>query len=143
MILYVRLQLKLGFLGTMTSLDTNVVLRFLLDDVPEQTQKATKIIEKDQVYVTDVIAVEIIYVLEKVILISREDICRLMVDFLGFANVVHNQYFLLDAIHHYKSHPALSIVDCYASAEAKAYTNHLATFDKRLANQGGKHVNIL
>lgn len=143
MILYVRLHLKLGFLGTMISLDTNVVLRFLLDDVPEQTKKATKIIEKNQVYVTDVIAVEIIYVLEKVILLTREDICRLVVDFLGFANVVHNPYFLLDAIHLYGSHLSLSIVDCYASAEAEAYTNQLATFDKRLANQGGKHVSIL
>jgi predicted nucleic-acid-binding protein len=127
----------------MISLDTNVVLRFLLDDVPEQTQKATKTIEKNKVYITDVIAVEVIYVLEKVILLSREDVCRLVVDFLSFANVVHNPYFLLEAIQLYKHHPSLSIVDCYAAAEAKAYSNQLVTFDKRLANQGGKHVNIL
>ncbi len=124
----------------MTSLDTNVVLRFLLDDVPEQTQLATKLITKDKVYVTDVVVIEAIYVLEKVIGLSRQDITKLISDFLGFSNVVHNPYFLLDTIKLYKRQPALSIVDCYATAEAKAYSNKLVTFDKRLVNQGGDHV---
>ena len=127
----------------MISLDANVVLRFLLDDVPEQTQKTTKLIEKNKVYVTDVVTVEVIYVLEKVILLSRQDIAKLVTDFLGFASVVHNPYFLLDAIQLYEHHPSLSIVDCYATTEAKAYDNQLVTFDKRLASQGGRHVSGL
>lgn len=127
----------------MTSLDTNVVLRFLLNDVPEQTDKAAKVIVSDKVYVTDVVTVETIYVLEKVIELSRQDIVKLVTDFLGFANVVHNPYFLLDAIDLYKQHSALSIVDCYATAEAKAYNNKLVTFDKRLVTQGGNHVSGL
>lgn len=127
----------------MISLDTNVVLRFLLDDVPGQTQKATKVIEKNKVYVTDVVVVEVIYVLEKVIMLSREDIAKLVTDFLGFANVVHNPYFLLEVVQRYEHHPSLSIVDCYAASEAKAYNNQLVTFDKRLVSQGGRHVNGL
>lgn len=127
----------------MISLDTNVVLRFLLDDVPEQTAAATKTIEQNKVYVTDVAVVELVYVLEKVILLSRQDVSTLMMGFLGFANVVHNPYFLLDTIKMYENHPSLSIVDCYGSAEASAYGNKLVTFDKRLASQGGKHVNGL
>jgi predicted nucleic-acid-binding protein len=127
----------------MISLDTNVVLRFLLDDVPEQTQKATKMVEDNKVYVTDVVVVEVMYVLEKVMLLARADIAKLVTEFLGFASVVHNPYFLLEAIAFYEHHPALSIVDCYAASEAKAYHNQLATFDKRLVSQGGKHVNGL
>jgi predicted nucleic acid-binding protein len=127
----------------MISLDTNVVLRFLLDDVPEQTKKATTVIEKNKVYVTDVVVVEIIYVLEKVIKLSRQDIVRLVTDFLGFANVVYNPYFLLEVIQLYEHHSSLSVVDCYAAAEAKAYNNQLVTFDKRLASQGGKQVTSL
>jgi predicted nucleic-acid-binding protein len=142
-ILFMKPLRKPGLPEIMTSLDTNVVLRFLLDDVPGQTQKATKTIEKGKVYVTDVVAVEVIYVLEKVMLLSRDDVCKLITDFLGFANVVHNPYFLLEAILLYEHHPSLSIVDCYATAEAKAYNNQLVTFDKRLASQGGKHVGIL
>jgi predicted nucleic-acid-binding protein len=127
----------------MTSLDTNVVLRLLLDDVPDQTFTAKKIIEKNKVYVTDVIVVEIIYVLEKVMLLSRKDISDLLIGFLGFSNVIHNPYFLTETIKFYEVHPSLSIVDCYASAEAKAYHNKLATFDKQLVSQGGKHVDGL
>jgi len=127
----------------MTSLDTKVVLRFLLNDVPEQTEKAATIISKDKVYVTDVVAVEVVYVLEKVIELSRQDIVKLITDFLGFANIVSNPYFLLDAIVLYKRHPALSIVDCYATAEAKTYNNKLVTFDKSLITQGGNHVSGL
>lgn len=127
----------------MTSLDTNVVLRFLLDDVPEQTEKAAKIIGKDKVYLTDVIIVEVVYVLEKVIGLSRQNITKLVTGFLGFANVVHNPYFLLNTINLYEHHSSLSIVDCYAAAEAEAYNNKLVTFDKRLVTQGGKHVSGL
>ena len=127
----------------MTSLDTNVVLRFLLNDVPEQTEKAAKIINKEKVYVTDVVTVEVVYVLEKVIELSRQDITKLVADFLRFANVVHNPFFLLDAIHLYEHHPSFSIVDCYAVTEAGAYSNKLVTFDKRLVSQGGKHVSGL
>ena len=140
MTLCAKLLLKLGLTGIMISLDTNVVLRFLLDDVPEQTVKAKDIIEKNKVYVTDVVVAEIVYVLEKVILLSRQDIFELLTSFLGFANVVHNPYFLEDTIRFYEQHTSLSIIDCYASAEAKAYKNQLVTFDKRLVSQGGKHV---
>ena len=124
----------------MLSLDTNVVLRFLLDDIPEQTKKATNVIQKNKVYVTDVVVVETIYVLEKVILLPRQDIVKLVTDFLGFASVVHNPYFLEEVIEFYEHHPSLSIVDCYASAEAKAFDNQLTTFDKLLVSRGGKHV---
>lgn len=127
----------------MISLDTNVVLRFLLGDVADQAQKATELIENNTVYVTDVIVVEIIYVLEKVYELSRKDVCELVTDFLNFSNVVHNPRFLLKTIILYENHPSLSIVDCYSSEEAKDYGNELVTLDKRLINQGGTHVRAL
>lgn len=135
---------KHGFLDTMTSLDTNIVLRFLLDDVPEQSQKATNLIESNAaLYVTDVVVVETVYVLEKVFELSRSDICELMLGFLGFSNVVHNPRFLINAVELYTEHPALSIVDCYACEEARSYNNELITLDKRLITQGGSHVKAL
>jgi predicted nucleic acid-binding protein len=124
----------------MISLDTNVVLRFLLNDVPEQTKKATDVITSNKVYVTDVVVIEVIYVLEKVIQLSRKDIVELTTSFLGFASVVHNPLFLVGAIILYGKHPSLSIVDCYAAAEAREYGNKLVTFDRRLVSQGGEHV---
>lgn len=127
----------------MTSLDTNVVLRFLLGDVPEQTAKATQLIENGTVYVTDVVVIEIVYVLEKIYSLPRTDICELIIGFLNFSNVVHNPRFLIESLEFYKSHSALSIVDCYASEEAKSYGNELLTLDKRLITQGSAHVKKL
>jgi len=128
----------------MISLDTNIVLRFLLDDVPEQSQKATKLIASNAVvYVTDVVVIEIVYVLEKVFEVSRNDIHDLVLGFLDFSNVVHNPRFLIDAVELYAAHPSLSIVDCYACEEAKSYNNELVTLDKRLITQGGSHVKAL
>ncbi len=124
----------------MISLDTNVVLRFLIDDVPDQTERVAQLVEQNRVYVTDVVTVEIIYVLEKVLLLSRKDIADLLRAFLGLSQVVSNPYFLINAIDLYEQHPRLSIVDCYAASEAKAYNNQLATFDKKLATQGGASI---
>jgi uncharacterized protein len=141
---YARHPQKHGFLDTMTSLDTNVVLRFLLDDVPEHSKKATELIESNALlYVTDVVVIEIIYVLEKVFEVSRGDIRELVLGFLGFSNVVHNPRFLVNAIELYAKHTSLSIVDCYACEEAKSYNNELITLDKRLITQGGLHVKAL
>jgi predicted nucleic acid-binding protein len=115
------------------SLDTNVILRFLLYDVPEQTARVTAVIAKEQVYVTDVVVAETAFVLEKTMELPREDVAELLTSFLGFANVVSNPYFLPQAIKLYRKHSELSIVDCYAAAEAQAYSNKLMTFDKKLA----------
>jgi predicted nucleic-acid-binding protein len=127
----------------MISLDTNIVLRFLLGDVPDQSEKATKLIENHKVYVTDVILTEVVYVLEKLYELPRKDIYELVTDFLNFSNVVHNPRFLLDTLALYRAHPSLSFVDCYACEEAKSYANELVTYDKRLTSQGGAHVKIL
>jgi predicted nucleic acid-binding protein len=43
----------------------------------------------------------------------------------------------------YEQNPSLSIVDCYAASESKAYKNELVTFDKALANHGGEQVRNL
>ncbi len=129
-----------GSRAIMISLDTNVVLRFLLEDGPAQTQKAAELIENNTVYVTDVVLIEAVYVLEKVYKLSRKDICELVDGFLGFSNVVHNPRFLLDTLAFYKTHTPLTIVDCYASEEAKSFGNTLVTLDKQLVSQGGSHV---
>lgn len=124
----------------MNSLDTNILLRFLLDDVPEQTAKAKKVIVETKCYVTDVVMTEVVFVLERVMGLSRQDIALLTQKFLDLPSIIYNDYFLDQVIDMYKSKPVLSFVDCYAAIEAKAYTNTLLTFDQDLAKHGGPHV---
>jgi predicted nucleic-acid-binding protein len=125
------------------SLDTNVALRYLLNDTPEQSLKAKEVIVNSASYVTDAVAIEIIFVLEKVIGMERSDIVTLVKTFLSLPNLIYNDYFLDQAIDLYGANKGLSIVDCYAASEAKAYNNQLVTFDKRLVSQGGRHVSVL
>ena len=124
----------------MNSLDTNVVIRYLLNDIPTRTEEAKKVIARSACYITDVVAVEIIFVLEEVIGLERRDITTLVKAFLGLPNMVYNHYFLDQAIDLYKTKQTLSIVDCYAATEAKVYGNHLLSFDKELIKHGGRHV---
>ncbi len=124
----------------MHSLDTNVVLRYLLNDIPEQGFKAKEVIAGSASYITDVVAVEIIFVLEKVIGMERADIVKLLKMFLSLPSLTYNDYFLDQAIDLYGARKTLSIVDCYSATEAKAYRNSLVTFDKALAKHGGSHV---
>ncbi|HSX30104.1 MAG TPA: PIN domain-containing protein [Candidatus Saccharimonadales bacterium] len=124
----------------MNSLDTNAALRYLLNDIPEQTIKARSIIAGSPCYVTDVVLTEIVFVLERVIGMERSDIVRLVKTFLSLPNVVYNDYFLDEVIDLYGAKQPLSFVDCYAATEARIYGNTLVTFDKALAKHGGKHV---
>lgn len=124
----------------MNSLDTNVALRYLLNDIPKQTDKARTVIANSPCYVTDVVLTEIIYVLERVIEMERVDRARLIKAFLSLPNLIYNDYFLDQVIDLYGSKSALSFVDCYAATESKVYNNNLVTLDKALAKQGGSHI---
>jgi predicted nucleic-acid-binding protein len=124
----------------MNSLDTNVVLRYLLNDIPEQTELAKSVIADSSCYVTDVVTTEVVFVLERVIGMDRVDIVKLVKTFLSLPNVVYNDYFLDQAISLYGNKKSLSFVDCYAAIESKVYNNYLMTFDKELIKNGGNHI---
>jgi predicted nucleic-acid-binding protein len=134
------LQLKRGSLATVISLDANILLRFFLNDVPEQSDKAQAAIAGSAIYVTDVVLTEVVFVLERVIEMDRADIVRLVQSFLSLPNVVYNDYFLDQTIDLYGAKKTLSFVDCYAATEARMYKNSLITFDKQLLRHGGNHV---
>jgi predicted nucleic-acid-binding protein len=59
----------------MPSLDTNCLLRWLLDDVPEYTAIITAVVNSEKnLAVADAALIETIFVLEKIKKISRETI---------------------------------------------------------------------
>lgn len=134
------LLLKPGLLIIVISLDTNVVLRYFLNDITEQSTRSKAIIVGSVVYVTDVVLTEVVFVLERVIEMDRPDIVRLIKTFLSLPNLIYNDYFLDQTIDLYDAQKTLSFVDCYAATEAKVYGNTLVTFDKELLKHGGSHV---
>ena len=123
----------------MNSLDTNLILRFLLRDVAHQVSQAIRVITTSECYVTDSVFTETIFVLEKVYEIPRTRIATLTKGFLSFVNLAHSSY-LADVIDLFEKQQSLSIIDCYAAVEARNFGNQLVTFDKRLLKYGGDHV---
>jgi predicted nucleic-acid-binding protein len=124
----------------MNSLDTNVVLRYIVDDVPEQRGRARRLIEESACYLTDVVIIEVILVLETFYKTQRAEIVILLKKFLTLPTIVYNARQLDDTIDLYRANQSLSIVDCYSAIEAGASDNLLITFDKKLITKGGPHV---
>jgi predicted nucleic acid-binding protein len=124
----------------LTSLDTNVVLRLLIGDVPVQEARAAKLLRTKECYITDAVAVEVIYVLEKVYKRPRRTIVTLLRKLLTIKSLHCSEFVLTEVLDLYLNAPALSIIDCYAAIEAGAAGNRLATFDRKLLRHGGAHV---
>ena len=101
----------------MNSLDTNIILRFLLRDIPDQAAKAIYTLTHARCYVTDVVITEVVYVLEKVYEAPRKEVALVLNSFLSFPNLVCNSDLLAEMIDLYQKQPSLSVIDCYAAVE--------------------------
>ena len=58
----------------MSLVDANIVLRYVLDDHPELSPKAAEILERQAVTLPIEAACEVVYVLQKVYSVERQDI---------------------------------------------------------------------
>ena len=121
----------------MPSLDTNCLLRWLLDDIPEQSALVTTLVNSGESFaVADVALIETVFVLEKLKKISRETIEKAIMAIIENDSILCNGELFIEILPMYAKHPKLSFVDCYLEALArKTESSPLLTFDQKLANQ--------
>ena len=121
----------------MPSLDTNCLLRWLLDDVPEQAALVTTFINSGKsITVADAALIETIFVLEKLKKICRETIKKAVTVIIEKDSILCNRELFSEVLLIYTRHPKLSIIDCYLEVLARRTgATPLLTFDKKLANQ--------
>lgn len=124
----------------MNSLDANVILRFLLNDLPEQSARAKRLIAKSQCYASDVILTEVIFVLEKLYGYTRPDVVALIRQLVRLQTIVCSEALVDKALGLYIQNKQLSFPDCYAAIEALLSGDSLRTFDKELIKHGSDHV---
>jgi len=120
------------------SLDTNVLLRFIVDDIPDQTSQAVALISQParRYQVADAVWIEIAYALEHHYLMKRADISQAITSMLEIDCLVTNQNVITQSCADFHAHPMLSFADCYLSAHARNNAaTPLFTFDRKLANQ--------
>ena len=124
----------------MDSIDTNVVLRFLLNDIPAQTSRAKRVLSTPPIYVSDVVVTEAVFVLENGLGYARQYVASLIRVLLAVPGLVFSDHLLPKVLNMYEKKPSLSFVDCYAATEPDTFGAKLYSFDKKLQNQGGSHV---
>jgi uncharacterized protein len=123
-----KLRRKGGFL------DTNVLLRFLLDDDSAQSPLSCaffKGLEDDSVSVEleDIVLAEAVWVLEKGYRVPRNDISRLLSSIISLKGVCcRGRRIVLEALSRYGS-TQCDIVDCLLAARARSKGVEVISFD--------------
>lgn len=120
-----------------SSLDTNIIMRYIWRDVPGQREKAIALMDdNDQTfYISDLVISEVIFNLKSAKL-QRKAIVGILSAIFEKKNIVVSDLVKNIVLPFYETHPALSFVDCYAAAEAeKKHWEPLWTFDRKLASQ--------
>ena len=121
----------------MLSLDTNCLLRWLLGDVPAQADQVAELLARPSRYdVADVALVEVVFVLEKQLLLSRPAVAASVDQLVSQPNLVFDKVLWSGIMETYLKRPKLSAVDIYLAARARAHADGtLLTFDQKLASQ--------
>lgn len=121
------------------SIDTNVVLRLILADIPEQYVLARQLFDKSkQLEISDTCLIETIYALHEYYLIPRAKVKKTILDLATNKKLIINTDVFEPTLDMYVLRPALSIEDCYLALLAKYHDKQpLWTFDKKLAKQSG------
>lgn len=114
----------------MEMLDTNMILRYLLNDNEKMADEAEKIIREGSVQVTIEVLAEVVYVLKGVYSIEREKIKSSLLDFLSEVQISEPEVIKLGLETYAEQN--LDFVDCilYAYSRVKGY--EIKTFDKKL-----------
>jgi predicted nucleic-acid-binding protein len=119
------------------TLDTNILLRFLLGDQPAQFARAKKlIIDEPRIWHISMLSIaEIVFVLEGMGF-TRQEIKRNVDTLSGYRNLYFARAVATPALELYVRRPALSFIDACLVFEATAESAELLwTFDKKLARQ--------
>ncbi|HIV16807.1 MAG TPA: PIN domain-containing protein [Candidatus Alectryocaccobium stercorigallinarum] len=110
-------------------IEANVILRYLLKDDAEMSEKAKRVIEEGA-YATPEIITEVIYVLKGVYNVPRMEIGETLIEFLGEINM-ENSAVVYGAIQLF-SQTSLDFVDCILISRHKILGDEIISFDKKL-----------
>ena len=115
----------------MKLIDANVILRFLLRDNVEMAEISKEVIKNGAYTRTEIIA-EVVYVLESVYDMSRNDISEFLVAALKVIKIEDKDAFI-KAVDIYKD-TKLDFVDCIIIGRNHVLREEVFSFDKKLNN---------
>lgn len=129
----------MGIKANVEHIDTNIIIRLITQDNPDEVKKAEKLIaDKHKIYVfEDAAIMEVVFVLmSDFYRFTRQDVVDSLKTIMLIDNIYLNKSVISAALDLFVVHPKLSFVDCYLTimAETSGETP-LWTLDKKLASQ--------
>jgi len=118
----------------MTFVDTNIILRWYLEDHTELSARASRILAPsppEEFLITDVVLSEIFYVLRS-LGYSSQQIAKVYSGLLEQPNFMFDQEAMLGLLIKIIAETRLDFADCYLIARAVHSNEPLATFDKAM-----------
>jgi predicted nucleic-acid-binding protein len=117
--------------------DTNVLLRYLLKDIPEQYEKSAEFFEKirsgtERAVILESVLVECVYILLKFYRVPKGEVAATLTGLLHYRGVVNrDKDAMVDALRVFAENN-LDVVDCLLVAKGNHGKMKLFTFDKAL-----------
>ena len=112
--------------------DANVVLRYLLADVPALFTRSEQILENEPIYLPFEVLAEVVYVLEKVYAVSRREISASLAELLKYPTVTsYNAEVAIRGLEIYSA-SSLDIVDSLLCGYRFVQGVEIVSFDKQL-----------
>jgi predicted nucleic-acid-binding protein len=116
----------------MLIVDANIVLRYLLLDNEELAEKASEIIENNNIFLPFEVIAEVVYVLEKVYRIERAEICRSIKELLKDENIhTYDSDILNKALEIFNS-KKIDFVDTLLCGYSLVRGDEVKTFDNKV-----------
>jgi predicted nucleic-acid-binding protein len=118
--------------------DTNVLLRYLLNDVPEQYAAAETFFERvragqQRAIILEAVLIECVYILTRQYNATRSDAAAALIGLLQYKGIANpDKGVLIDALDRFAA-TKLDPVDCLLLARAVQGGLNIFTFDKELA----------
>jgi predicted nucleic acid-binding protein len=128
------------------SLDTNVILRIILGDIPNQSEAAKKLISNPQFnfVVSDLAIVKVEYALRANYKFSRKQVLYTLGSFLMLPAIKSNLKTMQRAFQAYILNPKLSFTDCCLATRAEFdEATPLWTFDIKLAKGSPNNTHLV
>jgi predicted nucleic-acid-binding protein len=118
--------------------DTNVLIRHLTGDPPDQARRATDFLARTEpLWLADLVVAELVYVLESVYRVGRDEVAQLARSIvISDRMLVSDLPLLLRTIEVYERHH-LAFADAYLVASAeRSGVGIVVSFDKRISKVG-------
>jgi predicted nucleic-acid-binding protein len=116
----------------MKIVDANIVLRYLLNDTEDLSEKAANLLENNEVFVPNEVIAEIVYVLEKVYKVENSEISRVLMEFFHCDNLAVSDIGVVNEAFRLYGRKRLDFVDTLLYAYYKVGNHEIYTFDKKL-----------